>query len=184
MSNATFVFGTTHISELPEPIIHALDERMYDGDMLLVGDAPGTDTLVQDYLKLNDYRNVIVFYTGTDEDKPRYLADSKWNTVSVIPDDGCEPGSREFYQSKDKVMADIATFGLAVPRVNGSKSTIRNIRQMLDRGQVIIGYLVNKYGWDDPGEFCVTDLQDFIMFEKYYYKGYTTILRLLLANQI
>lgn len=183
MSNATFVFGTTHISELPQPIIHALNKRMYDGDILLVGDAPGTDTLVQDYLKINDYRNVLVFYTGTNEDKPRYLADSKWNTISVIPDDGCEPGSREFYQRKDKVMADIATFGLAVPRVNGSESTIRNIRQMLDKGQVIIGYLVGNDSVSDPGEFCITDLRDFVMFEEYYHNGCTTIMRALFEGQ-
>ena len=85
---------------LPKEVTKEIDSYIKNGDKIIVGDAPGIDTQVQDYLKSKGYENVEVYGPG---DKVRYLANSKWNSKTI--DSGkYEPNSDEWRAEKDKYM--------------------------------------------------------------------------------
>lgn len=57
--------------KLNSKVSSQIKSYMKDGKQILVGEAPGIDSQVQNFLKKNGYKNVTVYSTG---DKPRYLA--------------------------------------------------------------------------------------------------------------
>ena len=104
-----------------------IKREMRNKSTILVGDAPGIDRQVQDYLKKKRYKNVEVYSPGKEA---RYLADKNWkNTTVDVPD--AKPGSPEWLAAKDKVMQDKATKGIAVILPNGSGATRKNIDKMI-----------------------------------------------------
>jgi len=82
---------------------------------ILIGDAPGVDTLVQSYLHSVNYRNVQVWHIGS---KPRNNI-GNWHTVRVLGN----------YTNRDKAMCQSSKFGLAIWDGN-SRGTQRNIQQL------------------------------------------------------
>lgn len=113
--------------KLPKFVKQQLKASMKNGDMIIVGDAPGIDRQTQDYLKKKRYPNVEVYGPGH---KVRYSANSKWKT-NPIDDPDHEPMSSEWLAKKDKAMSDRATKGLAVILDEGSKATRNNVARMI-----------------------------------------------------
>jgi hypothetical protein len=108
------ISGSRSISVLPKDVIKSLDKIMEQRFEILVGDAPGIDLLVQQYLKSKDYKAVTVFHAYQ---KPRNNAG--FCTVKV---DGS-------YTDRDKFMCSQADFGLAI--WDGfSKGTAENIKRV------------------------------------------------------
>lgn len=114
---------------LPDAITKKLDSYIKDKKRILVGDAPGIDSQVQDYLKKKGYPNVEVYSTG----EARYLADDSWYNHQVKSD--AKKGSKEYLAAKDKAMQDDATEGLAVIIPEGSSATRRNIASLLEQSK-------------------------------------------------
>lgn len=113
--------------ELPKEVKDELDRYIKGEGKILVGDAPGIDRQVQDYLNKKNYNNVEVYGPGKEV---RYSANKNWKT-NPIDDPDHEPGSKEWLAKKDKAMSDAADDGLAVILDEGSKATRENIRRML-----------------------------------------------------
>jgi adenine-specific DNA-methyltransferase len=108
------ISGSRSISVLPLSAIQSLDKIIEQGYEILVGDAPGIDLLVQQYLKSKDYKAVTVFHAYQ---KPRNNAG-----FYVVKVDGN-------YTDRDKFMCSIADFGLAI--WDGvSKGTAQNIKRV------------------------------------------------------
>src|SRR4030095_2483302 len=111
-----FVSGSRSIKSLPTAARERLDHHLTNGSHFLVGDAPGVDLLVQQYLSKAAYPNVTVFHIGHT---PR-------NNV------GCQSqpvqGSRQV--DKDIHMAKAANRGLAIwdGRSPGTKQNIARIQ--------------------------------------------------------
>ena len=129
---------------LPEGVTKQLDDHMKRGSKIIVGDAPGIDRQVQDYLAKNKYENVEVYGPGT---KVRYSADSKWKTNAI--DSDYEEGSKEWLAEKDKMMAEVATEGIAVVLPEGSKATRKNISRLLDKNKNVSVYELHDNEADD-----------------------------------
>jgi hypothetical protein len=118
--------------KLPSNIKRAIDSKMKNGDTILVGDAPGIDRQVQDYLKKNKYKHVNVYATG---DEPRYLANKKWET-KLIDGAGHEPGTPEFNRQKDIAMTNDADEGIAVVLdKGGAKATRNNVDRLIKQNK-------------------------------------------------
>ena len=118
-TNSLFVSGSSKTQDknseyyrrkLPKEIRQKLKESMKAGDRIIVGDAPGIDRQVQDYLNKKKYRNVEIYGPGKEV---RYAANKNWKTNPIDAPEFAE-GSREWLAKKDKAMSDAATKGLGV----------------------------------------------------------------------
>lgn len=128
--------------KLPRPVRKELKGAMKSGSTVLVGDAPGVDRQVQDYLHRKKYKNVEVYSPGT---KARYLADNDW-TNRAVNDTEHEPGSKEWLAKKDVAMTNRATKGLAVTLDEGAKATRNNVKRLQSQGKESSVYELSKSG--------------------------------------
>lgn len=140
--------------DLPNEIKGELDNHMKNGDKILVGDAPGIDRQVQDYLNENDYDNVEIYGPGKSV---RYSANSKWKT-NPIDDPDHEEGSKEWLAKKDKAMSDAADEGLAVVLDDGAKATRKNIGRMAEDEKDVKVFELSKDGATKDGWHIVNSL--------------------------
>lgn len=125
-----------YYKKLPKGVREELDQRMKNKDIIIVGDAPGIDRQVQDYLKKKHYKNVEVYSPG---DEPRYLKNKKWKN-NLIDSSEFEPGSKEWLAKKDKIMSEVADEGIAVILPEGSNATRNNVRRLLDSNKDVSVY--------------------------------------------
>ena len=130
--------------ELPKGVQNELDRYMKEGNKILVGDAPGIDRQVQDYLNKKHYKDVEVFGPGK---QVRYSANKKWKT-NPIDDPDHEEGSKEWLEKKDIEMTKRASKGLAVILDEGAKATRRNIARLSDEGKESTVFQLSKLGID------------------------------------
>src|SRR5262245_54848475 len=107
-----FISGSRKITILPSLVAARIDRIIDGGLAVLIGDAPGADTCVQQYLADKRYKNVIVFHTG---DRCRNNV-SHWESRSV-PASSCESGI-DFYAVKDLAMTREADYGLMIWNAN------------------------------------------------------------------
>jgi len=147
--NSVFISGSSktqdeasefYRKELPDGIRKKVDGYISENKKILVGDAPGIDRQVQDYLKSKKYQNVRIYSPGH---KARYLADNKWKNVTVnVP--GAEEGSKEWLAGKDKAMRRDSSEGLAVVIPNGASATRRNVYDFIEKNKNITVFELNN----------------------------------------
>ncbi len=112
------ISGSRSIKELSQEAIASLDKIIELGFKVIVGDAPGVDAKVQQYLKSQGYQNVTVYYAMFDGvASPRNS--NGFATVGI-------PGN---YVDRDKQMCKIAVYGLAIWD-SKSKGTAANIQRV------------------------------------------------------
>lgn len=132
--------------KLPRAVRKEIDEYAKGQSKFVVGDAPGIDRQVQDYLHKKGYSNVEVYGPGK---QVRYTADEKWKT-NPIDNPNAEVGSKEWLAAKDIVMSNIADVGIAVVLDEGAKATRKNVERLVDAGKDVKMYELSKYNsrWD------------------------------------
>lgn len=126
--------------KLPAPIRKELKNAKRNGDRIVVGDAPGIDRQVQNYIK--DYDNVTVYGPGTHV---RYKANKNWESKAIDAPE-FEEGSGEWLAKKDIAMAKAATRGLAVVLDNGAKATRNNVKRLKKQHKEVKVYELSKSG--------------------------------------
>lgn len=118
--------------QLPKDIRTEIDGYIRRGDKILVGDAPGIDRQVQNYLNKKGYSNVVVYGPGKSV---RYSANKKWKTKPVDAPE-FEPMSPEWLRKKDIAMTNDSTKGLAVVLENGgAKATRNNVQRLIEQSK-------------------------------------------------
>ena len=127
--------------DLPEEVKNVLKKYMNQKAKILIGDAPGIDRQVQDFLNEMKYKNVTVFAPGK---QVRYLANSSWK--SKLYDSKYEPYSPEWLAKKDKAMSRSATEGLAITLDNGSRATKNNVERLVKKGKKVSVYELSSKG--------------------------------------
>ena len=129
--------------ELPKAIRTKIDSYMKSGDRIVIGDAPGVDRQVQDYLNSKNYKNVEVYGPGK---RVRYSANSKWKTKTV--DSGkYKPDTDEWRAEKDIFMSNIADRGLAVVLENGGAGATRdNVQRLINNNKDVYVYELSTKG--------------------------------------
>ena len=141
-SKTQFKDSPYYRKELPSYVKTSLDGYMKNGSKIVVGDAPGLDRQVQDYLNKAKYQNVDVYSPGKEV---RYIANPKWNS-KLIDDPDHEPYSSEWLAKKDIEMSKVADEGLAVILDEGSNATRNNIRRLEEMGKNVAVYELSKDG--------------------------------------
>ncbi len=115
-----FVSGSIHIKVLHSDVKDRIEKFVATNIDILIGDAPGVDTSVQEYMHHLGYRNITVYCIGG---MPRNNV-GQWPTMGVEPTG--QPGSREFFTAKDKKMAADCDSGLLIWD-GKSRGTKRNV---------------------------------------------------------
>lgn len=139
---------------LPKMVRSILKNSIRKGDTVIVGDAPGIDRQVQDWLKKKHYDKVEIYGPGQ---KVRYSANKKWKT-NPVNDPDHEEGSKEWLAKKDVAMANRSTKGLAVILDEGSSATRKNVQRLIEQNKQVRIYELNKSskslirGLQDPGD--------------------------------
>lgn len=141
--SGTAGFGTKAITELPETIKNELNGIIGRNDTILIGDCQGIDTLVQEYLLVNAYKNVVVYCSGT---RCRNILNPRW-TIKRIPVPAGVTGCA-FFAVKDKTMANDADYGLAVWD-GKSLGTGNNIANMRSQNKTIKIYRTDLHEWSE-----------------------------------
>lgn len=159
-----FVSGSIAGRSIPAPASYVLDEIVTLQRPILVGDAPGIDTIVQRYLARVGYPLVEIFHVGP---VPRNCLSDIWRSTRVDVDES-DPTqfkagkyTREAQSQKDRIMADQAAGGLAIWRemsinrfgkASVSKGTLGNmVRLLADQKPVVL------YHFENPRQ-CVVHL--------------------------
>lgn len=138
--------------ELPDKIKKDIDKHISKDHNIIVGEAPGIDSQVQDYLRDKKYKNVSVY---TSYDAPRYLANKNWKVVNV-DSKGHAQGTKEFLREKDIAMTKDADEGLSVILENGGAGATRNnIRRLLDQNKKVKVYMLKS---DSSADDWVSDV--------------------------
>ena len=136
MSSSVFISGSIAIKTLPEPVKESILKIIGQNMMILIGDAPGIDTLVQDFCKQNNYTNVTI-YTITSS--PRYIANQSFDFKYIFVDSDIKK-ERERQGHKDRAMSDDSTYSLVVWD-GSSKGSYGNILSALkQKKQVKVFY--------------------------------------------
>ena len=129
---------------LPKAIKNELDDHINKGHKIIVGDAPGIDRQVQQYLNKKQYSNVEIYGPGTEV---RYTANKKWKTNPINAPE-YEVGSKEWLAKKDIEMSKIADEGLAVTLDEGAKATRKNVERLIEQYKDVKVYELSKDGKD------------------------------------
>lgn len=127
---------------LPKPVREQLDDAMKKGTKIVVGDAPGVDRQVQDYLKRKGYGRVEVYGPGKEV---RYSANKRWKTNPIDAPE-FEPGSKEWLAKKDVEMERVSTQGLAIVLDEGAKATRKNVERLVANNKDVKVYELSKNG--------------------------------------
>ena len=128
--------------QLPKAVKSELDMHIKRNNKIIVGDAPGVDRQVQNYLKKKNYMNVEIYGPGK---KVRYNANKKWKTNPIDAPE-YEEGSKEWLAKKDIAMTKAADMGLAVVLDEGAKATRKNVERLIEQYKDVKVYELSKNG--------------------------------------
>lgn len=131
-----FISGSMRIKRLDKNVLVRIDNILEKDYGVIVGDADGVDSSVQEYLKKKGAKSVFVYCTGK---QPRNnLGDWETNNISTTS----SPGTRAYYTAKDLEMAADCDYGLMVWD-SKSTGTLSNAIELLARHKKALVY-INK----------------------------------------
>lgn len=130
---------------LSKDITDTIDSYIENQNTILVGDAPGIDRQVQDYLKKKKYKNVEVY--GPGNKSVRYIADKTWKT-NLVDNPRAEEGSSKWLAAKDIAMSNRADSGLGIILEDGAGATRNNLKRLINDNKEVKLYQLTKDGND------------------------------------
>lgn len=142
MNKKVFISGSIAIKSLPHDVINSLQNIIQQNLTILVGDAHGIDTLIQNYCKVQGYNNVCVY---SIYEQPRNLCSSNFTTKLVdVPQDVIKERERQTF--KDSKMSQDSDYSFVIwdGKSNGS---YQNILRAIEKNQKVKVYLSQKNGF-------------------------------------
>jgi hypothetical protein len=140
IENSVFISGSIAIKTLSQEVKNSI-HKIVDNQMeILLGDANGIDSLVQDYCVSLNYFNVTVYSISS---QARYRASDKFvlKTVTVLPE---TKGGRERQQQKDKAMTEDSQYSFVIWD-GKSKGSYSNILRALEQDKKVKLYAENRF---------------------------------------
>jgi len=135
--NKIFISGSINIKNINPSVVERINNMIVSSFTILVGDAKGSDSSIQGILKDKNFKNVVVYCSGS---YPRNNI-GQWGIKSVESDQ--KPNSRAFFTAKDLVMAKDCDYGLMIWD-SKSTGTLSNVYELLKQGKTSIVF-VNKF---------------------------------------
>ena len=140
IENSVFISGSIAIKTLPQEVKESI-HKIVDNQMeILVGDANGIDSLVQDYCCSLSYFNVTVYSISS---LPRYNASDKF-ALKIITVPSEIKGGRERQQSKDKAMTKDSQYSFVIWD-GKSKGSYANVLRAFEQDKKIKLYAENRF---------------------------------------
>lgn len=131
-----FVAGSIRIKRLHPLFAERLSNIVSSNMDVVVGDADGADTSIQESLAEKNAPTVTVYCSGP---QPRNNI-GNWPVQNVISE--AESGTRAYFAAKDMEMAKVADYGLMMWDAK-STGTLSNVIELLKRGKKCVVF-VNK----------------------------------------
>ena len=156
-----FIGGSRKITKLSSEVHRKLDGLIAKNLPIVLGDAPGIDKSVQQYLHEKGYRDVEVFCSGT---RCRNNVGA-WPTREVAVDSSRRDFS--FYATKDLRMAEEASFGLMIWD-GESAGTLMNVLRLIKQNKSVLIFeapknrfleLKSESEWKDLFSACSDDVK-------------------------
>jgi hypothetical protein len=129
-----FIGGARSITELNPDVTYKLDQIIELKYNIVIGDAPGVDSLVQSYLHNKNYNHGIVYHVGLT---PR---NNIGNWVSNKIRSNYPPGTRKYYTEKDLSMIHECNYGFMIWD-NKSLGTLHNILNLRLEDKLVAVYV-------------------------------------------
>ena len=123
-----FIGGSRKISKLSSEVHQRLDEILAKHLPIVIGDAPGVDKSVQQYVHAKGYRDVAVFCSGS---RCRNNV-GDWPTRQLAVSSSRR--DFDFYATKDIQMAQEASFGLMIWD-GESAGTLMNVLRLIKQNK-------------------------------------------------
>ena len=140
IKNSVFISGSISIKTLPQEVKDSIHKVVENKMKILVGDANGIDSLIQDYCLSLNYFNVAVYSISS---QPRYKASDKFTLKTITVPSEIKNG-RERQQQKDKAMTKDSQYSFIIWD-GKSKGSYANINRALEQGKKIKLYLQNRF---------------------------------------
>lgn len=131
-----FISGSMRIKNINQEVLKRIDNIINSQYQILVGDADGVDSSIQNYLFQNKVSTVLVYCTGS---QPRNNL-GHWSTNNI--ETNHSSGTRAFFTAKDLVMAEDCDYGLMIWDAK-STGTLSNTLELLKRKKSSLVF-VNK----------------------------------------
>jgi len=140
IENSVFISGSISIKILSQEVKNSIHKIINNQMKILVGDANGIDSLVQDYCFSLGYLNVTIYSISS---MPRYRASDKFALKTVtVPSE--IKGSRERQQTKDKAMTTDSQYSFVIWD-GKSKGSYANINRAFEQDKKIKLYAQNRF---------------------------------------
>lgn len=131
-----FISGSMNIKNLDANVKKRIDNIIASDFQIILGDADGVDSSIQQYLKEKDVSRVMIYCSGL---QPR---NNIGNWVVKTIETNHAPGTRAFFTAKDLKLAEDADFGLMIWDTK-STGTLSNAIELLIQKKKSVVY-VNK----------------------------------------
>ncbi len=135
MKNTVFISGSISIKKLPKEVIESIEKIIENQIHVLVGDADGIDTLIQNFCLSENYTNLTVYSISAI---PRYKASDEFNFKHIFPDENIKK-ERARQQEKDKAMTLESEFTFVIWD-GKSKGSYANLLRALEHNKKIKVY--------------------------------------------
>lgn len=131
-----FISGSMRIKNLDNNVINRINNIVDSNYQVIVGDANGVDSSIQEYLKIKESKSVVVYCSG---DQPRNNI-GHWLIEKIHTN--AASGTRAFFTAKDVKMAEDCDYGFMVWDTK-STGTLSNTIELLLRKKNSLVY-INK----------------------------------------
>jgi|APSaa5957512576_1039674.scaffolds.fasta_scaffold29918_1 hypothetical protein len=153
MKNKVFISGSITIKQLPRCVEDSLQRIKEQNLGLLVGDADGTDTMVQNYCKRINYLNVTVYSIYSS---PRYKVPEFNKKYILVKSDSKK--ERERQKEKDAAMTKDSEYSLVIWD-GKSKGSYQNILRALEHNKKIKVYLHLENKFLEPDKITNEEIE-------------------------
>lgn len=139
MNKKVFISGSINIESLPMKIVSSLELMIKNNLKILVGDAGGIDSAIQNHFRNKEYFNVNIY---TIYDKPRHQKSKNFlvNTISINENSNKE---RENQSKKDEAMTNDSDYSLVIWD-GKSKGSYQNILRSIEQNKPVKVFLSYK----------------------------------------
>jgi len=148
-----FISGSISIKKLPVVVEESLDNIFKEGMEILVGDADGIDTMVQNYCKRANYGKVTVYSIYPT---PRYMVNG-FNKKYIKPKSDSKK-ERELQKEKDEAMTLDSEYSFVIWD-GKSKGSFSNVVRALENNKKIKLYLSDINGYMQQSKITKTEIE-------------------------
>ena len=127
-----FISGSISIKKLPLEVVGSIRKIIENKIHIVVGDADGVDTLIQDLCLSENYTNLTVYSISA---MPRYKAWEKFHFKHIFPNENIKK-ERARQQEKDKAMTLESEFSFVIWD-GKSKGSYANLMRALEKNKSI-----------------------------------------------